>query len=102
MNKPVFGTTIGNARNHEDVKLISNNYRRGYLASQTNYRKTKWFPEDLLAVEMNKAAVMRKPVYLGMSKLNIGKTVMYLFWYDYIKPKYNSNSNLFYMDTDTL
>ena len=43
---------------------------------------------------------MNKPVYLGLSKLEISKTLMYGFWYDYMKPKY-ANVKLCYMDTDS-
>ena len=45
---------------------------------------------------------MNKPVYLGMSILDISKTLMYEFWYDYVKPKYNDKAKLCYMDTDSL
>ena len=44
---------------------------------------------------------MNKPIYLGLSILEISKTLMYEFWYDYMKPKYNSNIKLCYMDTDS-
>ena len=44
---------------------------------------------------------MSKPVYLDISKLNIGKTLMYKFWYDYIKPKYEDRAKLCYTDTDS-
>ena len=44
---------------------------------------------------------MNKPVYLGLSILEISKTLMYEFWYDYIKPKYQNNAKLCYMDTDS-
>ena len=44
---------------------------------------------------------MNKPVYLGLSILEIGKTLMYEFWYDYMKPKYADNVKLYYMDTDS-
>ena len=43
---------------------------------------------------------MNKSVYLGLSILEISKTLMYEFWYDYIKPKYQYNANLCYMGTD--
>ena len=44
---------------------------------------------------------MNKPVYLGMSILKISKTLMYEFWYDYIKLKYQDNAELYYTDTDS-
>ena len=44
---------------------------------------------------------MNKPVYLGMSILDISKTLMYEFWYDYLKPKYKDNAKLCYMDTNS-
>ena len=51
---------------------------------------------------MNKARVkMNKPIYLGLSILDISKIVMYEFWYDYMKPKYSNDVKLCYMDTDS-
>ena len=44
---------------------------------------------------------MNKPVYLGSSILDLSKTVMYEFWYDYVKPKYGANAKICYMDTDS-
>ena len=44
---------------------------------------------------------MNKPVYLGLSILDISKTLMHGFWYDYMKPKYGDNVKLCYMDTDS-
>ena len=46
-------------------------------------------------------AKMDKPLYLGMSILDISKTLMYEIWYDYIKPKYRDRSKLCFMDTDS-
>ena len=45
--------------------------------------------------------LMTKPVYLGLSILDLNKTVMYQFWYDYVKPKYGENAKLCCMDTDS-
>ena len=51
---------------------------------------------------MNKIKVkINKPVYLGLSILEISKTLMYEFWYDYFKPKYQDNVKLCYMDKDS-
>ena len=44
---------------------------------------------------------MNKPIYIGMSVLGISKTLMYEFWYDYIKPKYQDRAKLCYMDADS-
>ena len=44
---------------------------------------------------------MNKPTYLGLSILEISKILMHEFWYDYMKPKYNDNVRLCYMDTDS-
>ena len=51
---------------------------------------------------MNKTKVkMNKPIYLGLSILDISKILMYEFWYDYMEPKYNDKVKLCYMDTDS-
>ena len=51
---------------------------------------------------MNKTRVkMNKPIYLGLSILDISKILMYEFWYDYMKPKYGNDVKLCYMDTDS-
>ena len=76
--------------------------KRIKLVSQPNYHTTKQFSEDLLAIEMKKTKVkMNKPIYLGMSILDTGKTLMYEFWYDYIKSKYKDKAKLCYTDTDS-
>ena len=55
-----------------------------------------------MAMEMKKKKIkMNKSIYLGMSILDISKTLMYEFWYDYIKPKYQDRAKLCYMDTDS-
>ena len=53
-------------------------------------------------MEMKKTEVrMNKPIYLGQAILDISKTLMYEFWYDYIKPKYREKARLNYTDTDS-
>ena len=102
MNNSVFGKTMENVRKHRDIKLVTTEKRRIKLVSEPNYHTTKQFSENLLAIEMKKAKVkMNKPLYLGMSILDISKTLMYEFWYDYVKPKYNDKAKLCYMDTDS-
>ena len=102
MNNAVFGKTMENLRKHRDIRLVSTGKRRNQLVSEPNYHTTKWFSEKLLAIEMKKTKVkMNKPISLGLSILEISKTLKYEFWYDYMKPKYGDNVKLCYMDTDS-
>ena len=88
MNNSVFGKTMANVRRHRDIKLVTTDKRRSQLISEPNYHTTKYFSGNLLAIEMKKIKVkMHKSVYLGLSILEISKTLTYEFWYDYIKPK---------------
>ena len=89
MNNFVFGKTMENVRKRRDIKLLTTDKTRNQLGSEPNYHTTKWFSENLLANEMKKIKVkVNKPVYLGFPMLEISKTLLYEFWYDYIKPKY--------------
>ena len=99
-NNSVFGKTMENVMKHKDIKLVTTDKRRNQLVSEPNYDTTKYFSENLLAIEMKKIKVkMNKTVYLGLSILEISKTLMYEFRYDCIKPKYQNNAKLCYMDT---
>ena len=102
MNNSVFGKTMENVRKHRNIKLLATDKRRNQLVSEPSYHATKWFSEDLLAIEMEKIKVkINKPVYLSLSILEISTTLMYEFWHDYIKPKYQNNAKLCYMHTDS-
>ena len=69
-----------NVRKHRDIKLVTTDKRRNWLASETNYHTTKYFSENLMAIETKKTKVkMNKPVYLGISIIDISKTLMYEF-----------------------
>ena len=53
--------------------------------------------------EMKKDQIlMNKPVYLGLLILDLNKTLIYELWYDYVKPKYDENSKICYMDAGNL
>ena len=102
MNNSVFGKTMYNVRKHGDFKLVTTDKRRNYLVSEPNYHTVKWFSDCLLAIDMKKIKVKwNKPVYLALSILEISKTLMYEFWYNYIIPKYQNDAKLCYMDTDS-
>ena len=80
---------------------MTTNEKINKLVSEPNYHTKKYFSKSLLAIEMKKTKVkMNKPVYLGISILDVSKTLMYEVWYDYIKPKYADRAKLCYVDTD--
>ena len=102
MNNSVFGKTTENIRKHRDIKLVTTDKKRSKLVSEPNYHTIDLISEDLSIIVMKKTKVkMNKPIYLGLSILEISKILMYEFWYDYMKPKYNDNVRLCYMDTDS-
>ena len=89
MNNAAFGKTMENVRKHRDINLVTTEKRKNYLVSEPNYHTTKFFTDHLLVIEMKKTEIlMNKPVYLGLSILELSKILMYEFWYDYVKPKY--------------
>ena len=86
-----------------DIKLVKTERRRNYLVSVPNYHTKNFFTENVSAIEMKKNQIfINKPVYLGLLILDLSKTAMYEFWYDYLKPKYAENVKLCYMDTDSV
>ena len=77
MNNAVFGKTMENIRKHRDTKLVTTNKRRSKLVSEPNYHTMNYISEDLSIIEMNKTRVkMNKPIYLGLSILDISKILM--------------------------
>ena len=100
----VFGNTMENIRKHRNIKLATS--RESYLHTVMcpNFKSGILFGENLMGCEMGKVkVVMNKPIYLGQAILDLSKTVMYEFHYDYMKQKYNSDRlQLCYMDTDLL
>ena len=102
MNNAVFRKTMENIRKHRNIKIVTTDKKGNKLVSEPNYHTINYISEDLSIIEMNKTKVkMNKPLYLGLSILDISKILMYEFWYDYMKPKYNDNAKLCYMDTDS-
>ena len=102
MNNSVFGKTMENIRKHRDIKLVTTDKKRSKLVSEPKFHAINLISENLSIIEMKKTKIkMNKPIYLGLSILEISKILMYEFWYGYIKPKYNDNVRLCYMDTDS-
>ena len=97
-----FEKTMINVRKHRNMKPVTTKRRRNCLVSEPNYDTTKSFAKNLLAIKMRKAQIlMSKPVYSGLSILDLDKTVTYEFQYDYVKPKYGEIPKRCYVDTDS-
>ena len=102
MNNSVFGKTMENIRNRVNVKLVDTGEQFKKLTAKPNYESRKIFNENLVSVHMKKTSLtMNKPVYLGMSILDLSKTLMFDFHYKYIKPKYGNKAKLLFTDTDS-
>ena len=102
MNNSVFGKTMENIRNRVNVKLVDAGEQFKKLSAKPNYNSRKIFNENLVSVHMKKTSLtMNKPVYLGMSILDLSKIIMFDFHYKYIKPKYGNHAKLLFTDTDS-
>ena len=98
MNNAIFAKSMKNVKKHKKIKLVTTERKRNYIVSKPNSHTTKFFTENLSAIEMRKTQIlMNKSVYLGFSILGLSKIVIYEFWYDYLKPKYGENPKLCYM-----
>ena len=104
MNNSVFGKTMENIRNRVNVQLVNTQERLKKLIAKPNLKSPpKIFSENLVSVHLKKTSLtMNKPVYLGMCILDLSKTIMYDFHYNYIKPKYGDKAKLLITDTDSL
>ena len=101
-NNSVFGKTMENVRKHRDIKLVTSEKIRKRLVSEPNYHSCKKCSNHLMAIEMKKKRIkMSKPLYLGVSILDISKRLMYKFWFDNFKPKYRDRAKLCYIYTDS-
>ena len=103
MNNSVFGTTMKNVRNRSNVKLVIYEKACNKLAKKSNFKSANIFHENLIAVHMEKTTVkFNKPIHIGMTILDLSKTLMYRFHYDYVKPKWGDKAKLLFTDTDSL
>ena len=92
-----------NIRNRVDIKLVNNEKQAEKLTAKHNFDHCNILCEDLVAIHMKETRlVFDKPVYLGMCILDISKTSMYDFNYNYVKQKYEDKAKLLFTDTDSL
>ena len=103
MNNSVFGKTMENLRKRQDIKLVTDEEDLLRWASKPSFISCKIFNEDLVAVHKTKATLtLNRPAYVGMCILDLSKTLMYDFHYNYIKSKYGDKARLLFTDTDSL
>ena len=103
MNNPVFGKTMENIRKRVDVRLVTSKEKLLKLASKPTYVSSKIFNENLVAVhKIKETLTMNRPAYIGMCILDLSKTLMYDFHYNYIKHNYGNKAKLLFTDTDSL
>ena len=103
MNNSVFGKTMENIRKRVNVKLVTDKKKLLKWTSKPTYISSKNFNENLVAVHNIKEQIkLNKPAYVGMCILDLSKTLMYDFHYNYIKQHYGSKAKLLFTDTDSL
>ena len=102
MNNSVFGKTMENLRKRSNIQLVTNPEKMERLAARPTYISHKIFHENLVAVHSKQTKLLlNKPSYVGMSILELSKTLMYDFHYNYILKKY-PHAQLLFTDTDSL
>ena len=103
MNNSVFGKTIENIRKRQNIKLVDNRKTALKLSKKPNFERVTIFDKNLIAAHMKKTEVyFNKPVYVGQAILDLSKTLMFDFHYNYIKDKYGTKAELLFTDTDSL
>ena len=100
MNNSVFGKTLENVRKHRNIKLVNNEEEYLKNVMKPNFKSGTLLGPDLMGCEIGKVrAVMNKPVYLSQAILDLSKTIMHEFHYNYMIPKYGDRLRLCYMDS---
>ena len=103
MNNSVFGKTIENIRKRQNVQLVDNRKQANKLSNKPNFDRITIFDKNLIAIHMKNTEVyFNKPVYVGQSILDLSKTLMFDFHFNYIKNKYGKKAQLLFTDTDSL
>ena len=103
MNNSVFGKTMENLRKRVDVRLVTDEKKLLKMTSKPTYVSSKIFNEDLVAIhKIKETLTLNRPAYVGMCILDLSKTLMYDFHYNYIKSKYEDKAKLLFTDTDSL
>ena len=89
-------------RNHLDFEIVGDETRIMKCANNPSFKHSHIINEKLVGVEKQKAKLkFDKPIFIGMSILDLSKQHMYKFYYDVMKPKYGENIRMVYTDTDS-
>ena len=105
MNNSVFGKTMENLRKRVSVNLVRTGEQRRLekMIASPRFARANIFDDDLAAVQIHKSKlVLNRPVYVGMSVLDLSKLLMYDFYYNQLKTQYGEHCDLLYTDTDSL
>ena len=88
MNNSVFGKTIENIRKRQNAEIMDDRKKALKLSSKPNFDRVTIFDKHLVAVHMKKTEVyFNKPIYVGQAILDLSKTLMFDFHYNYIRKK---------------
>ena len=102
LNNAVFGKTMEDKRKHLDFEIVSDERRFMKCVNNPSFKHSHIINENLVGVEKQKPKLkLDKPIFIGMSILDLSKQHMYKFYYDVMKPKYGDNIRMVYTDTDS-
>ena len=102
LNNAVFGKTTEDKRKHLDFEIVSDERRFMKCVNSPSFKHSHIINENLVGLEKQKPKLkLDKPIFIGMSILDLSKQHMYRFCYDVMKPKYGDNIRMVYTDTDS-
>jgi DNA polymerase type B, organellar and viral/Recombination endonuclease VII len=103
MNNAMFGKTIENVRLYTNLNMIANKEKAKRMMSKTNVEYYEILDENLILFgHRNIKTLFKKPIYVGMSVLDLAKVSIFRFYYDVIKSFYKDRVSVIYTDTDSL
>uniref|UniRef100_UPI00358FF85E uncharacterized protein n=1 Tax=Myxine glutinosa TaxID=7769 RepID=UPI00358FF85E len=102
MNNAVFGKTMENVRKRQNIRLSTSWEQASKLINRPSFTRAEVFTENFCAIHLIKESIeMNKPIYIGTTILDLSKSLMYDYFYNNLRKKYQNDVNLLYMDTDS-